>query len=281
MSVQNSIESKIFLIREKRVMLDRDLAELYGVPTKSLNLAVKRNLERFPHDFMFQLTKDEKDSLRFQFETLKRGQHRKYLPHVFTQEGVAMLSGILNSKRAIQVNIQIMRVFVKIKELMISNKESVIEISSLKQGVLENKKDIKIIFKAMNQLISPEKHTIFTLSKTNLTVVNQEIQEALNDLNRKSKPDITGAIQHATAAVECVLRNITGDHNATLGQILKKRKDIIPPPLNISIEKAWGYASDKARHVREGVVLDYSEAEFVVTQFISVANFLVKKFKKK
>ena len=78
--------------------------------------------------------------------------------------------------------------------------------------------------------------------------------------------------------MECVLRNITGDHNATLGQILKKRKDIIPSPLDVAVIKMWGYASDKARHVREGGVLDYSEAEIVVTQFISVANFLTKKF---
>ena len=278
---QKVIADKIFLIRGKRVMFDRDLAELYGVVTKVFNQAVKRNLERFPEEFMFQLTKEEFNALRSQFVTLKRGQHRKYLPYVFSEPGVAMLSSVLNSKRAIQVNIQIIKTFIQLRELMISNKELLLKVSDLKQNVRKNEKDIHIVFTAMNQLMSPEKYTLLTLSKTNLTAVNQEIQEALRDINRKPKPDITGAIQHATAAVECILRNITGDHNATLGQILKKRKDIIPPPLNISVEKAWGYASDRARHVREGVTLDYSEAEFVVTQFISVANFLARKFKGK
>ena len=101
------IEQVILLIRGQRVMLDRDLAALYGVETKNLNKAVQRNLDRFPPDFMFQLTVDEADGLRFQFGTLKRGQHFKYLPRVFTQEGVAMLSSVLRSPRAIQVNIAI------------------------------------------------------------------------------------------------------------------------------------------------------------------------------
>lgn len=99
---QQVIESKIFIIRGKKVMLDRDLAILYGVETKMLNRAVKRNIERFPEDFMFQLMKEEYvELLRYQFGTLKRGQHSKYLPYVFTENGVAMLSSVLNSKRAI------------------------------------------------------------------------------------------------------------------------------------------------------------------------------------
>ena len=97
------IHKWIYIIRGHRVMLDSDLAKLYGVSTKNLNKAVKRNLDRFPLDFMFQFTKGEFHSLRFQFGTLKRGQHPKYLPHVFTQEGVAMLSGILKSKRVVSV----------------------------------------------------------------------------------------------------------------------------------------------------------------------------------
>ncbi len=172
-----------------------------------------------------------------------------------------------------------MQAFIKLRELIVSNNEIALKMAVLEKNVQKNEKDIKIVFNAVTQLMPPEQHTVFTLSKTNMKMVNQEIQEALSDLHRKPKPDITGSIQHATAAVECILRNITGDHNATLGQILKRRKDIIPPPLNISVEKAWGYASDKARHVREGITLDHSEAEFVVTQFISVANFLAKKFK--
>jgi len=113
------VESKIYSIREQKVMLDRDLAELYGVETKVLNQGVKRNIRRFPEDFMFQLTKDEYDSLRSQIVTLEgRGKHSKYLPYAFTENGVAMLSSVLNSERAIQVNIQIMRVFTKLRSML-------------------------------------------------------------------------------------------------------------------------------------------------------------------
>jgi hypothetical protein len=101
------IERRIYLIRGQKVMIDSDLAELYGVETKILNRVVRRNLERFPEDFMFQLTKDKEESLRIQFGTLEpagRGQHRKYLPYVFTEQRVAMLSSVLNSKRAIEVH---------------------------------------------------------------------------------------------------------------------------------------------------------------------------------
>src|SRR5690242_18992303 len=97
-------------------MLDRHLAELYGVQIKSLNLAVKRNIKRFPPDFMFQLTRDEYDSLRFQFETLKRGAHSKYLPYAFTEHGVAMLASVLKSDTAIEVNINIVRAFILLKQ---------------------------------------------------------------------------------------------------------------------------------------------------------------------
>jgi len=279
--IQESIEGKILSIRDKKVMLDKDIALLYGVKPIALRQQVKRNKERFPNDFMIQLTKKETDVLVSQNVIPSKRSLGGALPCVFTEQGVAMLSSVLTSKKAVMVNIQIMRAFSKLRELTFSNNAIVREMSDLRQDVQKNKKDIKVVFNAMNQLMLPEKHTVFTLSKTKMKVVNQEIQEALHDLNRKPKPDITGSIQHATAAVECILRNITGDHNATLGQILKKRKDIIPPPLNILVEKAWGYASDRARHVREGVALDYSEAEFVVTQFISVANFLTKKFRKK
>jgi phage regulator Rha-like protein len=118
---QEIIENKILLIRNKKVMLDSDLAHLYDVETKVLNQAVKRNVSRFPHDFMFQLTKVEYDSLRSQIVTLKRGQHRKYFPYVFTEQGVAMLSSVLHSERAIQVNIQIMRTFAKIRQMMVTH----------------------------------------------------------------------------------------------------------------------------------------------------------------
>ena len=102
------IEKRILLIRGHRVMLDGDLAELYGVEVRQLKRQVRRNMDRFPSDFMFQLSKEENDSLRRQFGTLKRGEHSKYHPFVFTEQGVAMLSGVLHSRRAVLVNIQIM-----------------------------------------------------------------------------------------------------------------------------------------------------------------------------
>lgn len=117
------IERKIYLIRGHRVMLDRDLAEMYEVTTGHLNRAVFRNLESFPPDFMFQLTEAEYKSLRCQFGILKRGGHSKYLPRVFMEQGVSMLSSVLKSKRARLVNIQIMRTFVKLRELLNTHKE--------------------------------------------------------------------------------------------------------------------------------------------------------------
>lgn len=118
------IRSRIHTIRGKQVMLDKDLAELYGVEVKNLNKAVNRNIERFPGDFMFRLTKEEYDFLRFQNGTIKngRGEHSKYLPYVFTEQGVAMLSGVLRSPIAIEVNIRIMRTFVAVRQYLASPK---------------------------------------------------------------------------------------------------------------------------------------------------------------
>ena len=120
---QEHIENRIFFIREQKVMLDRDLAILYDVETKALNQAVKRNVKRFPSDFMFQLTREEATSLRSHFVTLKRGRHSKYAPYAFTEHGILMLSSVLNSQRAIQVNIQIMRTFTKLREMLASHVE--------------------------------------------------------------------------------------------------------------------------------------------------------------
>ena len=119
---QEIIENKIFLIREKKVMLDMDLAKLYGVETRTLNQAVKRNLYRFPAEFMFQLSKDEFENLKSHFVISSWGGIRKS-PYVFTEYGVAMLSSVLNSEKAIQVNIQIIKTFVRLREIIISNKE--------------------------------------------------------------------------------------------------------------------------------------------------------------
>jgi phage regulator Rha-like protein len=150
---QQLIENKILLIRGKKVMLDRDLATLYSVETKMLNRAVRRNTERFPEDFMFQLKKEEYTALlRCQIGTLKRGQYSKYLPYAFTENGVAMLSSVLNSRRAIQVNIQIMRTFTKIREMLATHKE-------LKQKIEEMEKkydyQFKVVFDTIKQLIEP------------------------------------------------------------------------------------------------------------------------------
>ncbi|MFH1389403.1 MAG: ORF6N domain-containing protein [Candidatus Margulisiibacteriota bacterium] len=117
------IASRIYLIRGQKVMLDRDLAELYGVETFNLNKAVKRNILRFPVDFMFQLSSEEYKALRFQIGMLEKGAHSKYLPYVFTEQGVAMLSSVLRSERAIQMNILIMRAFIRLKQVFADNKE--------------------------------------------------------------------------------------------------------------------------------------------------------------
>ncbi len=145
------IENKIYLIRGQKVMLDFDLAELYSVPTKVLNQAVKRNLGRFPSDFMFQLTKTEAAASRSQIVTLKRGQNVKYLPYAFTEHGILMLSSVLNSKKAISVNITIMRTFVKLRELMLTHKDLARKIEEL-----EKKYDSKFqaVFAAIRQLMS-------------------------------------------------------------------------------------------------------------------------------
>ena len=123
-------------------VVDRDLAALYGVETKNLNKAVRRNLDRFPADFMFQLTADEANASRFQFGTLKRGQNIKYLPYAFTQEGVAMLSSVLRSSRAVQVNIAIMRVFVRLRETLALHKELAHKLAELEEE-LKSRLDLR------------------------------------------------------------------------------------------------------------------------------------------
>ena len=151
-----AIATKIYFIRGERVLLDIDLAVLYKVETKSLKRAVRRNRKRFPKDFMFELCKDEYDSLRIQIGTLKRGKHIKYLPYAFTEQGVDMLSGILNSQRAIDVNIVIMRTFLSLRKWMHSNK-----VLAVKIKLLESKYDqqFKVVFEAIRQLIKEERES--------------------------------------------------------------------------------------------------------------------------
>jgi hypothetical protein len=148
------IEKKILLIRGEKVMLDADLAELYQVETFNLNKAVKRNIDRFPQDFMFQLTKEEADSLRFQIGISKKEGRggRRYFPYAFTEQGVAMLSSVLNSERAVKVNIEIMRAFVSLRQMLASNSEL-----ARKLDALEKKYDhqFKVVFDAIKQLMTP------------------------------------------------------------------------------------------------------------------------------
>jgi len=147
------IERKIYLIRGHKVMLDRDLAELYQVPTRRLNEQVKRNLTRFPADFMFQLSDEEAENLRSQFATSSTSHGgRRYLPYVFTEQGVAMLSSVLNSERAVQVNIAIMRTFVKLRQMLASNADL-----ARKLAAMEKKYDsqFKMVFDAIRELMRP------------------------------------------------------------------------------------------------------------------------------
>jgi hypothetical protein len=146
------IQRQITIIRGEKVMLDRDLAELYGVETKQLKRAVRRNMDRFPPDFMFELTKAEYDALRYQFGTLKRGEHSKYLPIVFTEQGVAMLSSVLNSKQAIEVNILIMRAFMQLRQMISSHKDLLRKVEEMEKKYDEQ---FQVVFEAIKQLMTP------------------------------------------------------------------------------------------------------------------------------
>ncbi len=168
MRIIKSIQNRIYEIRGERVMLDRDLATLYEIETKALNLAVKRNLKRFPKDFMFQLTEEEWNDIRFQIETIEsgdslrlqnetlkngRGKHTKYLPYVFTEQGVAMLSGILNSDKAIAMNIAIMRAFVEIRRVLIQEHDLREQLKQIKERIGEHDVQLNQLYDAMENLL--------------------------------------------------------------------------------------------------------------------------------
>ncbi len=166
--VPEKLATLVHYLRHEKVILDSDLAELYGVDTGALNRAVKRNIERFPADFMFQLTDAEvaalrcqigilnaaPESLRSQIVTLKRGQHRKYLPYAFTEQGVAMLSSVLRSTRAVEVNIAIMRTFVQLRRLMDSNALLAEKIEALEEKYADHDQQFQLVFEAIKQLIA-------------------------------------------------------------------------------------------------------------------------------
>jgi hypothetical protein len=162
------IERAILLIRGHKVILDRDLADLYGVSTKRLNEQVRRNLRRFPEDFMFQLTAEEAAALRSQFATLKQDtsgmrsqfataskRNIRYQPYAFTEQGVAMLSSVLHSDRAIEVNIAIMRAFVRLRELLATHKDLARKLEALEKKLGEHDEKFQIVFEAIRQLMAP------------------------------------------------------------------------------------------------------------------------------
>ena len=156
--ITTPIQHKIYTVRGKQIMLDNDLAELYQVETKVFNQAVKRNNERFPNDFMFQLTEKEYQSLRSQFVTLDngRGQHRKYMPYVFTENGVYMLSSILKSQVAVEVSIEIMRTFTKLREFTLHYNALGKKLIELER---KNDKKFKEVFKILDSLVFETKQT--------------------------------------------------------------------------------------------------------------------------
>jgi hypothetical protein len=146
--------SKIYYIRGYKVMLDEDLAKLYEVETKQLKRQVRRNIDRFPDDFMFELTPEEFENLRSQIGTSSWGGVR-YMPMAFTEQGVAMLSSVLNSARAIKVNIQIIRIFTRMREILLNYKELLLKLEQLERKLTGHDDDIQLIFKYLRQLLNP------------------------------------------------------------------------------------------------------------------------------
>ena len=156
------ITSKIFLIRDQKVMVDRDLAELYGVETKYLKRQVKRNTDRFPEDFMFELTKEEFANWRSQFVTSNSSNKMglRYAPYVFTEQGVAMLSSVLNSPKAIAVNIKIIRVFTKLREMLFNNKDLLLRMEKIERKLSSQNKNIELVFRYLDELIEKKEKPI-------------------------------------------------------------------------------------------------------------------------
>ena len=159
---EETISNKIYFIRNQKVMLDRDLALLYGVETKVFKQAVRRNLSRFPEDFMFELTKIESDSLRSQIVTLKkgRGEHQKYLPFAFTEHGILMLSSVLKSDKAIQTNIQIMRIFTKVRQMLLDTTEIKIDILQIQKKLENHDKNIELVFSYLDELTEKKENEV-------------------------------------------------------------------------------------------------------------------------
>lgn len=151
------VERRIYVIRDQKVMLDSDLAELYGVETKNLNRAVKRNITRFPDDFRFQLNAVELENLRFQIGTSSSRNYggRRYMPYVFTEQGVAMLSSVLNSERAVQVNIAIMRAFVNMRKMLLTNEDVSKKLAAIEKKLGIHDENFKRVFTAIRLMMNP------------------------------------------------------------------------------------------------------------------------------
>lgn len=149
------IEQKIFLIRGQKVMIDRDLAELYGVETKYLNRQVRRNIERFPEEFMFQLNDPEREELVTICHRFKSMKHSSSLPYAFTEHGVAMLSGVLKSERAVKINILIIKTFIRLREYVATHKELAVRLRELENKVGRHDDDIRSIIEAIRKLMEP------------------------------------------------------------------------------------------------------------------------------
>ncbi|MFH1714786.1 MAG: ORF6N domain-containing protein [Elusimicrobiota bacterium] len=163
---QEVIMSKIYVVRGQKVMMDNDIAKLYGVETKSLNQAIRRNIERFPYEFMFTLTKEEYESLRSQIVTLEkgRGKYSKYLPNVLTELGIVMLSSVLKSKKAIQINLQIVRTFVRLRQIITENKSLAQRIGKIEQKLSTHEKAIiKIIEQMSVEEVRPKRKIGFKI----------------------------------------------------------------------------------------------------------------------
>ena len=186
------IERSILLIRGQKVLLDGDLADLYDVPTKRLNEQVRRNARRFPDDFMFQLTVDEAEALRSQFATSNKGRGgRRYLPYAFTEQGVAMLSSVLNSDRAIEVNIAIMRAFVRLREILATNKDLARKLEEHDKKLGEHDEKFQLVFEAIRQLMAPppapKKRRIGFAADSDGTATGQVIGQAKRQRAAKAR----------------------------------------------------------------------------------------------
>lgn len=150
-----TVISKIVMVRGKRVMVDADLAGLYGVTTKRLNEQVKRNMKRFPEDFMFQLTQDEKQNLIENYAHLNKLKYSPNLPFAFTEHGAVMLASVLNSERAIEVNLQIVRIFTRMREMLLTHKDILLKLEELERKAVQYDGDIKLIFEYLKALLNP------------------------------------------------------------------------------------------------------------------------------